>query len=202
MRKLSYKRKLIETISVLLVVLLSTCLLTGCERRPQEEPSDEPTSAEEQLFENSEETSGQVFLGDTFTHEGIEVALGETCTPVTVTGDHAESYAGRSFLKIPVTVKNVSSKQNNFRFTNCYFYDCNGIETRYAGSTLNEAAQLSDGSTAADDITRIGNMRQGAQVDASMLLEYVGDGTYYIEFIDSFEIVIEVGENGTAEQGQ
>ena len=45
-------------------------------------------------------------------------------------------------------------------------------------------------------------MRQGAQVDAIILLEYVGDGTYYIEFIDSFEVVIEVGENGAAEQDQ
>ena len=196
MKKRTGGSQFARAISSALVVVLSLCLLTGCERRePEESNSDEEQTAEEQLFSQEEATTGQVSLGDTFTYEGIEVKLAGSYSLVTVTGDYATSHQGQTFIKIPAAVTNVSDERNSFKFTNCYFYDNNGIETDYAGTSINELAQLSDGSFASSDITRIGNMRQGAQVDAFMLLEYTGDGTYYVEFVDNFELVLEVKSN-------
>lgn len=79
-------------------------------------------------------------------------------------------YNNHTVLKLPVTVKNISSETHGL---NMFYYTC-------YGSNGTEAKEL--GSYFDDNIDHAGDLRSGASYTKYMYFEYDGDGTYALEF--------------------
>lgn len=187
------RKHMCSAFSLALALALSLMCLAGCVRE------DGASSEDDVLFENT--TTGQLGFGDTFTYEDIEYTLGEDPVLVGVV-DGGSNYEGRTFIKLPVTIKNVSDKKNQPSLVNCTFFDNKGIVCDYGASGMSPRLTLSDGSVLADEVNQIGYMRHDAQIESYMLLEYNGDGWYYVDFSNGRDADMELELGITTADGK
>lgn len=132
---------------------------------------------------NTDETTpsqdGKYKLGEKFTFNDLEITLGTDVTVVTYSNKYS-SYDGKSFVKVPITVKNLKSETHSLSSIWVKSFGSNGTEVESPGYIYD------------DDYESAGDLRSGASYTKYMYFLYDADGTYAIEFDDwSTQITVE-----------
>ena len=117
-------------------------------------------------------------FGNTFSFLGLEITIGSDVSLTEVSDMTSEHYK-KSVLSVPVTIKNISDKNSGlnvpFYLT---FYGPTGAYAEYAGAHFRS------------DVSNIGTLSPGSEVDSAFHIIYEGTGDYYIEFMDWVNTII------------
>lgn len=205
-------------ISSILAVSLCVTMLSGCQRREdtnQGIQAQQSTGSDlEALFASGDGNTIMASYGDTFVVDDMQYTIGNACTivsasstePIDKISPRDLAYLERHYVKVPVTIKNVSAAKKLFDIDYLTFFDNTGIEFDYPSRNFDETWIFSDGSTWEDEITYVGNMRQGAQISTYFYLLYNADGHYYIDFFSENDkdklfatVDLQIGTAQTAE---
>lgn len=108
-------------------------------------------------------------LGDTITFDGLELTFDSNYSFEKVASTIVTDYNG-DYIKLGVTIKNVSNEKN---FLNTIDYDFYGSK----GTQLTKIAGYFD-----NDIYSVGNLKPGASYKAYFYIFYDGNGNYSIDF--------------------
>lgn len=106
---------------------------------------------------------------ETFFFDNLEITIGSNYS-FTVVQNQFSDYNNHEVLKLPVTVKNISSDTHGL---NMFYYKCygsNGTELKGLGAYFDE------------DINYAGDLRSGASYTKYMYFAYDGGGLYALEF--------------------
>lgn len=115
---------------------------------------------------------------ETFVFDNLEITIGSNYS-FTVVQNRFSDYNNHEVLKLPVTVKNISSDTHGLNMFSYTCYGSNGTEVEKLGSYFDE------------DIDYAGDLRSGASYTKYMYFEYDGDGLYALEF-DNYSTKITV----------
>lgn len=117
-------------------------------------------------------------FNETFEFDGLEITINENYLFDTVKNRYSD-YNNRTAVKLPITVKNISSETHGL---NMFYYDIYGSQ----GTEAEGLDAYFD-----DTISYSGDLRSGASYTKYMYFLYDGDGTYAIEF-DNYSEKVEV----------
>lgn len=112
-----------------------------------------------------------ITFGDSFTFSGFTINISDAYEIFTI-DDEWSSHNGKEIIKIPVHIKNNSGETGSLNFM---YFNTFGIK-----GTQQESIIFS----VDNDWLNTGDMRNGAEVDAFIHMEYEGDGDYFIEMDD------------------
>ena len=124
---------------------------------------------------NNNTTPNEITFGVPFEFDGLTITFGSEVTVKTLQNQFS-SHDGATVAAVPVTVVNNSGNTHGL---NMFYYSIYGP----AGTKL-------DGVSAyfmEDDIDWAGDMRNGATLQTTMHILYVGPGDYYVEFSKPFD---------------
>ena len=130
----------------------------------------------ENIIEDSynDENSNQYQLDVPFTFDDLEITIGSEYSFSTVDNMYSE-YNGQSVVRIPITVKNLSSETHSLNMFYITYYGSQG-------SQLDGVNYYFD-----DAIESAGDLRTDASYTKYCYLLYDGDGTYTIELDDWYD---------------
>ena len=132
----------------------------------------------------------ELTLGSSFVFDELEITIGNSYTFTTLE-DKFSDKNGSIIIKLPVTIKNLSSNTKNL---NRFYYNFFGSKGLKLESVSNYFAED-------NDIVSSVDMRSGASQEVYIHMLYDGDGDYYINFDnynenrEKFEIKIPVVKN-------
>ena len=130
---------------------------------------------ESQIEEQTQSNTSEKGLGDTFTFDNLEITVGSTAE-VFVADESVDSYEGKEFIKVPLTIKNVGTDENRFKSYNYSIY--------FGEDYLFKMGTIFDDSVESSDF--IGS---GETYNANIYFLYEGDGSYKIELNNYTNIV-------------
>lgn len=110
-------------------------------------------------------------LGDTITFDGLELTFDSTYSFDVVASTIVTDYNG-DYIKLGVTIKNVSSEKNSLSVLDYQFFGSQGTQ-------LTGVAGYFD-----DSIERLGDLKSGASKKLYFYIPYDGNGSYSIDFND------------------
>lgn len=118
-------------------------------------------------------------FNETFEFDNLEITIGSDYTTTTVSNQFSE-HNGSTVVKVPITVKNLSSETHSL---NMFYYSIFGSK----GTELDSVSSYFD-----DSVDFAGELRNGASYTKYLYFLYDGNGTYAIEF-DNFstKVIVE-----------
>lgn len=125
---------------------------------------------EQEKNDNKKYGFNQKFVFDEF-----EITVGSNYTFTTVNNKYSEYYE-KPIIKLPVTIKNLSSETRKLNMFDYKIYDAQGVEAKNVATIMN--LQLE----ADDTLDYAGKLKTGASYVKYMYFLYNGNGTYSIEF--------------------
>lgn len=147
-------KKYFRSFAIVLTLLLSITLITGCSTETSDSSKDK-----------------EVGLGETFTFDDLEITVGQDISFTKIDNEWSE-HDGKEVVKVPVTVKNIKDETHSL---NMFYYSFYGSQ----GTQLNSASSYFD-----EGLDEAGDLRSGASYTKYFYFLYDGNGTYSIEFSD------------------
>lgn len=123
-----------------------------------------------QLEEQQDANTTTATLGSTFNFDDLEITLGAQAEVFTHT-DESSAYNGKTFVKVPVTIKN--NKTYDHKLKSFYYY------IYYGESELSRV-----GNTFEDSVDSADNLASGESYDKYIYFLCDQDGTYKLKFYD------------------
>lgn len=125
---------------------------------------------EDQLENQQTANTTSQKLGDTFTFDGLEITLGAEAEVFTHT-EETSAYNGKTFVKVPLTIKNTGTSDNKIKQFYYFMY--------YGETELSRIGYIFD-----DSIDSAEYLKPGESYDKYIYFLCEQDGTYKIQFYD------------------
>ena len=118
-------------------------------------------------------------LGETFRYHFFEIK-GEDVTFTTVNNQFSDYY-GKDIIRLPLTIKNLSSESQHLNTYGCTILGPTGVEADTADTYFDDSLGWG-----AKDLST------GASYTRAFYIVYTGDGTYKIEFGSKVKLIVEI----------
>ncbi len=160
---------------IIVVTFFSLFLLviTGCDSNTQNSNSDVDDNSNTQTVDQTKYS-----LDNAFKFDGFEITVGSTIEFVTVNNEFSD-YNNSTAIKVPVTVKNVSTETGSLNMFYYKFFGSQGVQVEELDSYFD------------DSVDYAGELRPNASYTKYFYFLYDGNGDYYINF-DNYSEEIEL----------
>lgn len=159
----------LKNILLIFTLFLLVTIVSGCST----DPKNIINNASSDIVDQKDTIS----LNELFTFDDLELTLGNVSF-TSIKNSFSEDN-GKTVVKVPITVKNVSSETHSL---NMFYYHAFGSQ----GTQLDNESAYFD-----DSVDFAGDLRSGASYTKYLYFLYDGDGDYSIEF-DDFETEVTV----------
>ena len=156
--------KKISCLLLVLFVLLSVLLMTGCVIN----------TTNSDLSSNKPEKEKKTYgLEEKFVFNDLELRLGKNISFVTIDNIFDENN-GKTVIKVPITIKNLKNESQTLSSWDYKVFNPSEVETKTYGYYFDESVE------------EAGDLRPNASYTKYIYILYEGNGKYIIEFDDWF----------------